>query len=75
MEEAARLTMNASKPIDDLRGSAAYRREMVRVCTLRGLRSLREGEEQKGMPTNPILLWGASNRRADYFISPIPCPH
>lgn len=57
--EAARLTMNASKPIDDIRGSAAYRREMVRVCTLRGLRSLRDGLEQAGMPSEAVLLWGA----------------
>ena len=58
IEEAARLTMNASKPIDDVRSSAAYRREMVRVCTLRGLRSILHGEEQAGMPSDPILLWG-----------------
>ncbi len=66
MEEAARLTMNASKPIDDIRGSAAYRREMVRVCTLRGLRSMLKGEagtehgrsEQAGMPSEAVLLWG-----------------
>ena len=58
LEEAARLTMNACKPIDDIRGSAAYRSEMVRVCTLRGLRSAREGQEQAGMPVEPILLWG-----------------
>ncbi len=58
LEEAARLTMNASKPIDDIRGSAAYRSEMVRVCTLRGLRSVRDGREQAGMPVEPILLWG-----------------
>jgi xanthine dehydrogenase iron-sulfur cluster and FAD-binding subunit A len=57
-EEAARLTMNAAKPIDDIRGSAAYRREMVRVCTLRGLRSIRDGQEQVGLPFEPILLWG-----------------
>ena len=56
--EAARLTMNASKPIDDVRGSAAYRREMVRVCTLRGLRSVQHGEEQAGMPSEAVLLWG-----------------
>ncbi len=56
--EAARLTMNASRPIDDIRGSAAYRREMVRVCTLRGLRSMRDGERQAGMPSEPVLLWG-----------------
>ena len=57
-EEAARITMNGCQPIDDIRGSAAYRREMVRVCTLRGLKALREGQEQTGMPSEPILLWG-----------------
>ena len=56
--EAARLTMDAAKPIDDIRGSAAYRREMVRVCTLRGLRSMRDGQEQAGMPSEAVLLWG-----------------
>jgi carbon-monoxide dehydrogenase medium subunit len=58
VEEAARLTMNTSKPIDDIRGSAAYRREMVRVCAMRGLRSLRDGQEQAGMPHEAVLLWG-----------------
>ena len=57
-EEAARLTTKAAKPIDDIRGSAAYRSEMVRVCTLRGLKSVRDGQEQIGMPSEPILLWG-----------------
>ena len=56
--EAARLTMNATKPIDDIRGSAAYRLEMVRVCTLRGLRSIRDGEDQAGMPIDAVMLWG-----------------
>jgi carbon-monoxide dehydrogenase medium subunit len=57
-EEAARLAMGASTPIDDIRGSAAYRREMVRVGTLRGLKMVRDGQEQAGMPAEPILLWG-----------------
>jgi carbon-monoxide dehydrogenase medium subunit len=57
-EEAARLTMNSCKPIDDIRGSAAYRSEMVRVCTLRGLKQVRDGQEYVGMPVEPILLWG-----------------
>src|ERR1044071_7178567 len=58
LEEAARLTMESCKPIDDIRGSAAYRSEMIRVCTLRGLRAVRDGQEHVGMPTEPILLWG-----------------
>jgi len=61
IEETARLTMNAAKPIDDIRGSAAYRSEMVRVCTLRGLRSILNGENQAGMPEEAVLLWGAQN--------------
>jgi xanthine dehydrogenase iron-sulfur cluster and FAD-binding subunit A len=59
--EAARLTMQASRPIDDIRASAAYRREMVRVCVLRGLRALRDGTEREGMPENPILLAGKNS--------------
>jgi len=58
IEEAARLTMNASKPIDDIRGSAAYRHEMVRVCTMRGLRSILNGKDQVGLPENAVLLSG-----------------
>ena len=61
IEAAASLTMTASKPIDDIRGSAAYRHEMVRVSILRGLRSIRAGGEQPGMPKQPILLWGNRN--------------
>jgi carbon-monoxide dehydrogenase medium subunit len=63
IEVAASLTMNASKPIDDIRGSAAYRHEMVRVCTMRGLRSIRDGEEQAGMPKEAVLLWGNEKRQ------------
>jgi carbon-monoxide dehydrogenase medium subunit len=56
--EAGRLSMEASRPIDDIRGSAAYRREMVRVCTMRGLRSLLDQGVQTGVPSDPVLLWG-----------------
>jgi len=60
IEEAARLTMNDSRPIDDIRGSAAYRREMVRVLAARGLGAIARGEEQLEFPPDPVLLWGQS---------------
>jgi carbon-monoxide dehydrogenase medium subunit len=58
MEEAARLAEQAASPIGDVRSSADYRSEMVRVCTLRGLRQLAAGTEKAGFPEKPVLLWG-----------------
>lgn len=57
--QAAELAVQDSKPIDDVRGSGAYRREMVRVCTLRSLRAIASGEERRDYPEDPVLLWGA----------------
>lgn len=53
---AAELAMKSAKPIDDVRSSANYRKEMVRVITQRGLTAIRDGKEQTGMPKKPILL-------------------
>jgi len=61
---AAELAMQAARPIDDVRGSAAYRREMVRVITKRGLTAIRDGKEQDGMPKKPILLTGKKQKAA-----------
>jgi carbon-monoxide dehydrogenase medium subunit len=60
--KAAELTMNASRPIDDVRGSAAYRREIVRVITSRGLKAIRDKREQEGFPRDPVLLWGREDK-------------
>jgi carbon-monoxide dehydrogenase medium subunit len=38
VEEASRLASEDARPIDDVRSTAEYRREMVRVLTRRGLR-------------------------------------
>lgn len=61
IDQAAELTMNASRPIDDIRGSASYRREMIRVMTRRGLKLIRDKRERDGFPDKPVLLWGKTN--------------
>lgn len=58
IQHAAQLAVEAATPIDDLRGSAEYRREMVRVATARVLRELAHGSEREGFPRDPVMLWG-----------------
>jgi len=43
--EAARLAADAAEPRDDVRGSAEYKRNVVRVFTERALRRIAEGKE------------------------------
>ena len=56
IEHAARLAQKSASPIDDVRGSAEYRMEMVRICTLRGLRAILNKEEYAHIPKVPVLL-------------------
>jgi carbon-monoxide dehydrogenase medium subunit len=58
IESAANLAMEASKPIDDIRGSAAYRQEITRVLVQRGLEQIASGENQSKLPESPVLLIG-----------------
>lgn len=54
--EAGSLARSSSRPIDDIRGSAAYRSEMVKVITSRGLRAIRDDTQKAGFPANPVVL-------------------
>ncbi|MCZ7551321.1 MAG: hypothetical protein B6D39_11225 [Anaerolineae bacterium UTCFX2] len=56
--EAAVLAKRAAHPIDDIRGTAVYRDEMVRVCVKRCLAGIHAGAERDGFPTDPVLLRG-----------------
>lgn len=55
---AGEIAAGEARPIDDLRSSADFRREMVRVCVLRGLRMIADGTERDGFPGSPVMLWG-----------------
>ncbi len=62
MQHAAELAQQAAQPIGDVRSSAEYRKEMVRVCVHRALRTIQAGSERQGFPCDPVFLWGDHNK-------------
>lgn len=67
--EAARLTASVPRPIDDVRGPATYRTEMVKVLTARALRSIQDGSYKAHIPVDPAMLWGGAEPPS---IAPLP---
>lgn len=62
LSQAAHLAVQAAVPISDVRATAGYRSEMVRVCVLRALRTLLKDQGSAGFPDRPVLLWGDEYR-------------
>ena len=58
IEQAAILTSKDVTPIDDLRSSADYRRNMVKVLTRRALTCILNNDVIGSFPDEPVLLGG-----------------
>lgn len=56
INEAAQLAMQSARPINDIRGSAAYRKTMVRVLTKKALKAILISETATTLPSDPITL-------------------
>lgn len=55
---AAELAMQAASPITDIRSSAEYRKEMVRVAVSRALTDLATDPQPQRIPVTPVMLAG-----------------
>jgi len=58
ISEVAHLASLTPSPIDDVRSTADYRTEMIKVLVARALRRLAQDKVETGIPVNPPMLWG-----------------
>lgn len=63
--QAAQLAAAAAAPIGDIRSSADYRKEMVRVAVARLLEELAQSQQPQRIPEKPILLAKPTSRLVD----------
>ncbi|HEY4720807.1 MAG TPA: 2Fe-2S iron-sulfur cluster-binding protein, partial [Anaerolineae bacterium] len=70
ISKAGQLARSAAHPIDDVRGPAEYRIEMLQVTTMRALRQIRDGVERADWPQQPAMLWGKTDGRFPTWSEP-----
>lgn len=58
ISEVAHLASLTPSPIDDVRSTADYRTEMIKVLVARALRKLAQVQVETGIPADPPMLWG-----------------
>ncbi|HRN49704.1 MAG TPA: FAD binding domain-containing protein [Anaerolineales bacterium] len=63
--QAAQLAAAAAAPIGDIRSSADYRKEMVRVAVARLLEELAQSQQPQRIPEKPVLLAKPTSRLVD----------
>ncbi|MGW8318099.1 MAG: FAD binding domain-containing protein [Candidatus Promineifilaceae bacterium] len=63
IDRAGQMSAAAARPIDDVRGTAAYRSQMVETMARRALQTLADGRERENWPEAPVMLWGKGNGR------------
>ncbi len=63
MSKTAQAAADTPTPLDDVRGTAEYRTEMVRVLVLRALRTLAEGQPAPSWARPAAMLWGIAKGR------------
>ena len=64
IQTAARLAMDAARPIDDIRAPAGYRSDMMAALAARALGQLADRSERGDWPADPAMLWGGPDRAA-----------
>jgi len=71
IEQAAVLTQRAARPISDVRGSASYRKTIVKVITRRALKAIAEDRAGIHFPERPVLLKGKNGHQAVNQVEPL----
>lgn len=58
IRQSAVAVSHYPRPIDDVRGTAVYRTEMLKMLTARALHQLRDNTQGTSFPQQPAMLWG-----------------